>query len=176
MSKKKKGAEQKRRRLAAEEVRARTSRAFSAYGRPLEIVLSLKYLGRVILAANDDWSAVIRNLTKARTVWRRMLRIMSREGASPRVSGFFFKAVVQSVLLFGAETWVVTPHMGRVLGGFQDQVARWLTLGYHSGGCTEGGSTPRRRRRERRRVLRLWRRTFGEVRIQSRSILQRGQL
>ena len=39
------------------------------------------------------------------------------------MSGFVFKAVAQSVLLFGAETWVFTPHMGRVLGCSQDQVA-----------------------------------------------------
>ena len=42
------------------------------------------------------------------------------------MSGFFFKSVVQAVLLFGSETWVATPRMGRVLGGFQDQVARRL--------------------------------------------------
>ena len=41
--------------------------------------------------------------------------------------GFFFKAVFQSVLLFGADTWLVAPRMGRVLEGFQDQVARQLT-------------------------------------------------
>ena len=29
----------------------------------------------------------------------------------------FFKAVVQAVLLFGSETWVVTPRMGKALGG-----------------------------------------------------------
>ena len=33
------------------------------------------------------------------------------------MSGFFFKAVVQAVLLFGSETWVVTPHIGKALGG-----------------------------------------------------------
>ena len=38
----------------------------------------------------------------------------------------FFKAVVQLVLIFGAETWVVTPRNGRVLGGFQYQVAQRL--------------------------------------------------
>ena len=37
------------------------------------------------------------------------------EGASPRVSGMFFKAVVQAVLLFGSEKWVMTPHMGQAL-------------------------------------------------------------
>ena len=53
--------------------------------------------------------------------------ILSRDGARPRVYIFFFIAVVQSVLLFGEETCVVTPCMGRVLGGFQDQVEKRLT-------------------------------------------------
>ena len=38
-----------------------------------------------------------------------MTRILSREGVDPQVSVFFFKAVVQVVLLFGVETWVVAP-------------------------------------------------------------------
>ena len=80
------------------------------------MVPSFKYLGRVLSVAADDWPEVIQNLVKAQTVWRIMSRILSREGVSPRVSGFFFKAVVQSVLLFGAEMWVVTPCMGWVLG------------------------------------------------------------
>ena len=56
-----------------------------------------------------------------------MTRILIMEGAEPRVSGFFFKSVVQAVLLFGLEAWVVTPCMGRVLGGFQNQAAQRLT-------------------------------------------------
>ena len=56
-----------------------------------------------------------------------MTIIPGREGVYPRVSGLFFKAVVQVVLLFVSETWVVTPCMGRDLGGFQDQVERRLT-------------------------------------------------
>ena len=59
---------------------------------------------------------------KAWMVWQRMSKILSREGARPRISGFFFKFVVQLVLLFSAETWVVTPHMVRYLVGFQEQV------------------------------------------------------
>ena len=35
--------------------------------------------------------------------------------------------MVQAVLLFGSETWVITPCMGRALRGFQDQVSRQLT-------------------------------------------------
>ena len=31
------------------------------------------------------------------------------------------------MLIFGAETWVVTPRMDRFMGRFHDQVAQWLT-------------------------------------------------
>ena len=57
----------------------------------------------------------------------RLQRILSREGATPRISGSFFKAVVQQVLLFGAETWVATPKMERALSGFLHGAARRLT-------------------------------------------------
>ena len=45
----------------------------------------------------------------------------------PWVSGFFLKAVIQAVLLFGADTWVVTPRRGKDLGGLQTQLSRQLT-------------------------------------------------
>ena len=98
-----------------------TSRAFRSYGRPLEMVTSFKYPEIMILAADDDWLAVIRNLTKVRVVWRRIKRILSREGARQQVSVFFFKAVVQLVSVFGVETWLVNPHMGWVIEGFPGQ-------------------------------------------------------
>ena len=45
-----------------------------------------------------------------------MMRILSREGLVPRVT-VFFKPAAQAVLLFGSETWVFTPRMGKALGG-----------------------------------------------------------
>ena len=60
-----------------------------------------------------------------------MTRILIMEGAEPWVSGFYFKAVVQSVFLFGSETWVVTPNMGRALGGVPGP-----------GGTTADGAAP----------------------------------
>ena len=45
-----------------------TSRVFSTYGCPLKMVLSFKYLGRVISAVEDDWPEVIQKLAKARMV------------------------------------------------------------------------------------------------------------
>ena len=83
------------------------------------MVASFKYLGQVILAMDDNWAALVKNLARAKTVCSRMLRILIREVATPRVSGFFIKAVIQAVLLFGAEIWVVTPLMGKALGWFK---------------------------------------------------------
>ena len=56
-----------------------------------------------------------------------MQGILRREGATPRISGNFFKAVVQQVLRFGAEAWVVTPKMERALSAFLHGAARRLT-------------------------------------------------
>ena len=46
-----------------------------------------------------------------------MTQTLIRERVTTRVSGFFLKAVVQAVLLLVLETWVVTPCMGKSLGG-----------------------------------------------------------
>ena len=64
------------------------------------MVTYFKYLGRLLLVADDDWLTVVLNRMKARTVWWRMSKVLSREVARPRVCGFFFKSVIQSVLLF----------------------------------------------------------------------------
>ena len=66
-------------------------------------------------------------MAKARKIWGRMQGVLIREGATKRVSGNFFKGVVQQVLLFGAETWVVSPMMERALSAFIHWAARKLT-------------------------------------------------
>ena len=85
------GEERRRRHLAEEEREERevTSRDFSAYGPPLEMMNSFKYLGRVILKTENDWPAVAGNLDCDKTVWMSMSRILSRGVPTPRVSGFF---------------------------------------------------------------------------------------
>ena len=54
------------------------------------------------------------------------------------MSGNFFKAVVQQVLLSGAKTWVVSPMMERAMSSFLHGAARRLT-----------GRQPRRGRDEK---------------------------
>ena len=60
------GAERKRRRLAEEELRETTERAFQDYREPLENVTAFRYLGRMMKAVDDDWPAVVFNLQKSR--------------------------------------------------------------------------------------------------------------
>jgi hypothetical protein len=53
--------------------------------------------------------------------------ILCRDGARPRVSAMFYKAVVQTVLLYGSETWCISGAMMSVLNGFHNRVARCIT-------------------------------------------------
>ena len=122
------GAERKRRQLSAEEGREVTDRAFSTYGHPLYMVTSFKYLVQVILVMDNDWTAVVKNLDWVKKVWSRMSRILSREGATPWLSSFFFEAVIQEVLFFGAYNLVVTPHMVKALVGVHTQVVIRMTV------------------------------------------------
>ena len=59
-----------------------------------------------------------------------------------RTSGQIYLAVVQSVLLYRSETWVLTPHMQRVLGGFHHRVACRLTGRQLKKGQDEGWVYP----------------------------------
>ena len=67
---------------------------FEFYGEQLQAVSSFKYLGRILTEGDDDCPAVAGNLGKARKIWGRLQGVFIREGATKRVSGNFFKAVV----------------------------------------------------------------------------------
>ena len=66
-------------------------------------------------------------LSKARKRWGMVSRILRRDGLRPKAAGMFYKAVVQAVLLYGAETWAVSPAMLKALEGFHHRVACQLT-------------------------------------------------
>ena len=109
-----------------EEVRAGTERSLTAYGVPLYQVNYFKYLGQVLAEEDDAWPAVVRNLRRARQNWVRMTRILIREVSDAQAPGQIYLAVVQSIIMYGSETWVLTPRMKIVLGGFHHRVARRL--------------------------------------------------
>ena len=93
----------------------------------MEAVSEFRYLGRLLTATDDDWTQVTGNIQKAQVIWGRLVRVLGREGADPKVSRGFYTAVTQQVLLLGAETWVLTRKMESTLDAFQGRVVRRLT-------------------------------------------------
>ncbi|KAL9183034.1 hypothetical protein ACHAXT_004821 [Thalassiosira profunda] len=78
-------------------------RQFTAYGdeNVLDRVEVFKYLGRLLAMDDNDAQAVRAQLRKARKTWMRVGKVLRGENASPKVCGMFYRAVAQSVLLFG---------------------------------------------------------------------------
>ena len=66
---------------------------------------------------DDNWLVVRRNVRKERQVWSWLGKLLRSEGEEPRVSEIFYPAVVQTVLLFGVETWVLLEKMARNMEG-----------------------------------------------------------
>ena len=102
-------------------------KSFHAYGTMMRAVTEFKYLGRVLTNTDDYWPVVDGNIRKAWASWGRLARILGREGADLKVTHSFYTAVTQQVLLFGAESWVLTKRMESALDAFQSRAARRLT-------------------------------------------------
>eukprot|EP00978_Attheya_sp_CCMP212_P003779 scaffold8023_cov54-Attheya_sp.AAC.7 len=121
------GADRKGQRLVLDEACQASEHVLMAKGVPLDTVPIFKYLGRLLSNNDGDWPAVDANLCKAQKSWARISLILARDGATPRVSGMFYKAVVQSILLFGSETWVMTNPMLKALESFHRWVDRRIS-------------------------------------------------
>ena len=120
------GIQREQHRLAAAAGRAR-GRRFYAYGNELRNVDQFRYLGRMLSEADCDVPAVRRNLKKARGVWRRIANVIAKDSVPAPIAGMFFRVVVESVLLYGSETWSLSPTALRCLDGFQVEAARRFT-------------------------------------------------
>ena len=71
----------------------------------------VQVLGAKCFPSNDNWTAAEQNLQRAQKIFVRLAKIFGREGSDRRTAGRFYVAVVQVVLLFGSETWVLTPWL-----------------------------------------------------------------
>ena len=67
------------------------------------------------------------NLWSSRKKWARLNRVLISEGTYAWTSGQIYLAVVQLVLLYKSDTWVLTPRTQRVMGRFHHGVVRRLT-------------------------------------------------
>jgi hypothetical protein len=97
---------------------------------PIETVTDFQYLGRVITSRDNDWMAARWNLQKAKQRWMNISRVLAHESASPRISALFYKATIQTVLLYGSETWVITDEILQLLTSFHHSIARHITGRY----------------------------------------------
>ncbi len=103
------GWERKRQHAAAVRSQEVLECSFTAYGEELEKVEVFKYLGRLIVYDDADTQAMRSNLRKAQGCWVRILHVLRAEKAATRTCGMFYKATMQAVLLYGSETWNLSP-------------------------------------------------------------------
>ena len=85
------------------------------------------YLGRMIAYNNSDSAAVYLNLRKTRKQWVIVAMAIESMGAMIWARVAMYKAVTQSVLLYGSKIWVVTGEMLKVLTGFHHREAQRIT-------------------------------------------------
>jgi hypothetical protein len=115
------------RRLQQQQSELAEAATLQINGTDLEQVQTFKYLGRPLSATSNDQVATNYNLQKAKKAWGRISNILRREGAEPKTMGHFYCAVVQSVLLYGSETWQITNDALTPLISFHHKVARQIT-------------------------------------------------
>jgi hypothetical protein len=113
---------------AAKRAHKALQQMFTVYGAELERVEVFKYLGRLLAYDNNDGWAVRGNLKKLRGIWARLSHAIRAENASPCACGIFYKATMQSILLFGSETWNLSPQSLKCLEGFHKR-AVWRMAG-----------------------------------------------
>ena len=99
---------------------------FQVNGISINKVHEFKYLGRVLDAQDDDSIAVERQLARARARWGRVGKVLTSVGANARTMGFFYKALVQAVLLYGSESWTISTGTLQKFRSFHARVARYI--------------------------------------------------
>jgi hypothetical protein len=122
------GVARKVQHAAAERTHLALWQTFTVYDEELKRVEVFKYLGRLLAYDDNDTQAGRNNLKKAQGVWARLSCTIRAENASPRVCSIFYKATVQSILLFGSKTWNLSPVSLKSLEGFHIRAA-WRMAG-----------------------------------------------
>ncbi len=81
---------------------------FPVHGEVLERVEVYRYIGRMMAQDDNDIQAVRLQLWKARATWARVGQVLRSKNVTPSVAARFYQAIVQAILLYGSETWVLT--------------------------------------------------------------------
>jgi hypothetical protein len=119
------------RKIYKENKKTAEETVFTVQGVPIKTVTDFKYLGRVVNKEDSDWSAVNYNLKKAIKAWHQISRILTKRGSkNNKWRTTIYKSIVEAVLLFGAETWVLSKAMETKLQSFHHRCARAIAGRY----------------------------------------------
>ena len=102
----------------------------TVYGKKLERVSEFKYLGRIFSQDDDDSKCINKQLKKARARWNNVAQVLSREGANAPTMARFYKAIIQAVLLYGADSWTITKLNWDRLRAFHKRAIRHMTTSH----------------------------------------------
>ena len=89
---------------------------------PLEATTAFPYLGRTIRYNNSDWVALYSRS------WGLVAKVLGKIGSPIKAQAMIYKALVQAVLLYGSEIWVVTHAMITVIEGFHHRISRCIAV------------------------------------------------
>ena len=82
---------------------------------PLDPDVEFPYLGRTVAYNNSDWAGLYHNLRKAQRRWGIVGKVVTKTGTTVQSQGILYKEIVQLVLLYGGDSWVVTGAMLKIL-------------------------------------------------------------
>ncbi len=102
------GVERKQQWEAAVTLALALRHQFSIDGEVLQRVEVFKYLGRLLAQDDDNIQAIRAQLQKARATWAWVGQVLRNKNVSPHIATTFYKAVVQAILLYDSETWVLS--------------------------------------------------------------------
>ena len=86
-----------------------------------------QYLGRILQDDDDDTKNIVLQIMRARRQYNLITQILKWEGSSAKTMAKFYLAVVQSVLLYGTDSWTITKRNWGCLKCFHSQVLRYMT-------------------------------------------------
>ena len=103
---------------------------FTVHGDVLECIEVFKYHGRLMAQDDDDIQAIWAQLRKALSTWACVGQVLRSKNALPFVAARFYQAIVQAILLYRSETWVISETALARFEGFHIRAAYWMAKKY----------------------------------------------
>jgi hypothetical protein len=104
---------------------------FHIDNQPVSKVKQFKYLGQIITDDDDNLTAVEQQIGKARTTWGQIGKIIQKKtNANTKVLATFYKTIIQSILLYGSESWTINTFILDKLNSFHHHCAQNI-IGKH---------------------------------------------